>query len=279
MIDFSLRFGSLPFKLVSFASPDAIVENPNIHVHISPKFYDRVQLTWEVPLSWGSCKYNIYKSESEAGPWRLATSAPLTTTLFTDLNTKEHSKFRSMFYIVEVILPNGSLVKSKPTTWDNVRNSYPEILAREISRREWLLLRKFVGVSTIVFKRVWSGPRCPNCWEHKSEKVITERCHVCYGTSFDGGYYAPFETLLQYDVTPNSLVIGEQGKTEPNTITAWTISFPQITPFDIIYRVPDHRMYRVDAVQTTELQAVPVRQILQITDLSKDAVEFNLVDS
>jgi hypothetical protein len=36
-------------------------------------------------------------------------------------------------------------------------------------------------------------------------------------------------------------------------------------------------MYRIDAINPTELQAKTVRQMLRLTELSKDTIEYDLI--
>ena len=91
--------------------------------------------------------------------------------------------------------------------------------------------------------------------------------------SFQGGYFIGLETMMQYDPTPNNPAFGYQGRVEPNNIIAWTIDYPDINAFDIIMRIPDQKIYRVESKQTTELQTVPVRQILQLTELALEMRE------
>ncbi len=120
--------------------------------------------------------------------------------------------------------------------------------------------------------------RCPNCWNTYTEQVTQDHCKVCLGTSFNGGYFEGLETLLQYEPTPNDATLGYQGRTEANQIQAWTISYPEIDVFDVILRVPDLRLYRVDKLMDTELQTAQVRQIMVLTELDKESVEFELVN-
>ncbi len=145
-----------------------------------------------------------------------------------------------------------------------------------MTRREMILLSKFTGVKSLVFRRKVFGERCPECWDYVLEKVTKDHCKTCLGTSFNGGYFTGFETLLQYEPTPNDAVLGYQGRNEPNQIPAWTINFPDINVFDLVLRIPDWRIYRVDHVSNTELQTVQLRQMLTLTELDKESIEFEL---
>jgi hypothetical protein len=122
------------------------------------------------------------------------------------------------------------------------------------------------------------GKKCTKCWVNDIERTVNSHCPNCLGTGYKGGYLPGRSLLLQYDPTPNDAQVGYQGRVEPNEITGWTVSFPNIEYWDIILRVPDGKAYRVEQVTTTELQTVPVRQMMRLQELSKDSVEMRLLN-
>lgn len=258
-------------------NPDAI--SGNFTISIAPHWYDRANLTWTVPSDWGSITFNVFAAPTESGPFTQLNSTPLASPQFVDLKLESYSKGGRKFYIVEATFPNGKRVQSPATTWENKGTTFVNLRIKEIQRREWLLLRKFVGVETLLLRRKTYGIRCPNCYNEDTKRVNNDRCTICWGVSWVGGYHSPLSTLMQYDPTPDEVVLGYAGKLEPNQITAWTIAFPEILDLDLIYRIPDKRLYRVDKVNPTELTTKPVRQIALITELSKESIEYKLVQN
>jgi len=248
----------------------------NISATFYPAWYKSVGMEVSFPAEWGNCLYNVYRSEAEEGPYIKLNMVPLTSPFFDDLKVRAVSVFNKPFYKVEVILPDGQVVTSNPLSWTTPLNSWAHLRKTEIQRREWLLLRKFVGVKSYLFRRKTYGKRCGVCWNYVAEKVMKDNCENCAGTSFDGGYFEPYETLFQYEPTPNSPTWEYFGKLESNTIPAWTISVPQIAAFDLIFREPDASLYMVQAVATTELQTNVVRQIVQLKQLERQAPEYTL---
>lgn len=252
------------------------VETSYIQTTCYPTFYKHIVVEFNVPAEWGNCLFDVYRSETNSGPWSKITPTPITGNYFKDVTTMDFSKFMQGFYIVECILPDQRRIQGTPTTWGNKRNKWVDIRANEIQRREMLLLTKFTGVETYLFRRRHFGMRCTNCWNHEIEKVTKDHCSVCLGTSFQGGYYPGFKTLLQYEPSNSNASLGYQGRQESLVLPAWTISYPAIEVFDVVLRVPDWKLYRVDAVSKTELQATVVRQILNLTELGKESIEFDL---
>jgi hypothetical protein len=249
-----------------------------LDVKVYPVFYKQLVVEWSIPASWGAATFNVFRSQTEYGPWALLNDTPISGNHFKDLTTVEFSKFSNNFYLVDAFLPNGRVIRSFPETWINRRTSFAEIRAQEIQRRELLLLTKFTGVKSLIFRKRTFGARCTNCWDSRIEKITKDHCEVCLGTSFEGGYFPGFESLVQYDPTPNQAALSYSGKIEPNTIPAWTVSFPEINTFDLIVRLPDFKVYRVDGTQSTELQSVTVRQMLNLNELDKESIEFKLIN-
>lgn len=276
-LGFTFHFpGYFPnFRTLPLASN---IETNYLPLTIYPVFYKHNVVEWSAPDFWGNCSFDIYRSETEYGPWEKLNPTPVTGNHFKDATTQDFSKFQNGFYTVECLLPSGQRIKSAATTWQNKRTGWADLRAIEIRRRESLLLSKFTGIKTFIFRRRNFGKRCPECWNFETEQVTKDHCSTCLGTSFEGGYFNGFETLVQYDPTTNDAVLSYQGKVEQNQIPAWTIDYPEISIFDLILRVPDWKLYRVDRVFGTELQAVVVRQSMLLTELAKESIEFKLAE-
>lgn len=265
-----------PNQIVSFLR--TTTETAYVSCKASPIFYQEVVIEWSIPSKWGACSFNIYKSETEQlDSFQKINPVPVSSNFFRDTSTEDFSKFANSYYKVEVIFPDNRKIISNTFSWKNRRTSFVQLRANEIRRRENLLLNKFTGVDSVIYRKRSFGERCSNCWDFTAEKVVRDHCQVCFGTSFKGGYYEGFHTKIQYEPTPNNARKDYQGVVEQNTIPAWLIDIPEVDVFDIIYRIPDARLYRVDQVGNTELQTVVVRQILQLVELDKQSVEFKLV--
>lgn len=258
-------------------TPSTAVSN-NFTINFYPKWYDSITLDWSVPSDWGTVKFNVYHSLSLGGPYFKLNSTPLTNPYYKDKSDRAFSKYRDSYYIVEAVFPSGQTVQSPPSTSGDYGNSWVTLRQNEISRREWLILRKFVGIETYLFRKKSTGPRCPHCWNADSKRVMNDKCPYCYGTSWEGGYWDPIQTFVQYEATPNDAVSTYSGIVEPNQIRAWTINVPTMTDFDILFRKPDFRIYRIERIEPTELRTNVVRQGLVLAELSKESVEFLLQD-
>jgi len=261
------------------ASVSGAINNPYIKVKIYPSWYEQIVAEWSVPSKFGNCRFNVYFAQTEDGPFNKLNQVPINGTFLADSTTQEYSKFDHGFYLVEAILLDhgNALLRSEPATWETYQNAWVGLRSREIQRREQLLLRKFVGVQSYLFRKLSYGKRCPLCYDHRTEQIMDDHCPNCLGTSFEGGFFAPAPMLAQYETTPNSRDKTYFGKMEANQIGAWTTSLPVINSEDVLVRVGDWAMYRIDRIMTTELQANTVRQILTLTQISKGDIEYQLV--
>lgn len=250
-----------------------------ISVRVYPQWYKQATVEWSVPASWGNVIFDVYFSQVEDSDFVKINSTPITGTSFTDLTFREESKYNHGYYVVEaILLDKGNVtLRSDPVTWKTAQRDWVTLRAIEVQRREYWLLSRFGGIKSYLFRRKNYGKRCTTCWDPLTETVTRDNCPNCIGTSFEGGYFTPVSLFLQYDPTPNNLVKNYVGQDEENQIGAWTISMPDVRLGDIIIRTGGWEAYEVTRIATTELQGNVVRQMLTLTQLSKGAVEFQLV--
>lgn len=248
----------------------------DIEIKVFPSWYEFCDISWTFPKDWEDVRFNVFKSGSEEGPFIKLTSSPILENFFTEPRQTLGSMFNVDFFKVEAIFENGSRIQSRPYTWGLKRHRPVELRAREIQRREWLMLRKRFGIEVFFFKKRGYGPRCTRCWNPEIEKCMDDHCQVCFGTSFEGGYWRPIKSLMQIDPSANQVDLQDYGKMESNSGSGWTIAYPEIAPHDLIWKTDENKMFKVMQTQRTELQTTPVRQIFSFIELSKSSVEYKL---
>lgn len=248
-------------------------------VKFLPKWFDSIYLEWAVPEEWKALdpKFTVFIGNSEEGPFREVNAEPTSDPHCLVRETVDSTRFSGEFFVVQTSLSDGKLYKSQPLTIGRALPRWQHIRWSEIIRREWILLDKFAGIPSIVFRKRDYGTRCPNCWDARNEKIVKDHCEVCYGTSFVGGYYTGIKTLVQYDSTNDNRKLTYFGKFEPNGLIGWTIAYPTIQPHDIIIRLSDYRIFRVEALQNTEMMTAHLRQIMQLVELPRLSIENKLL--
>lgn len=250
-----------------------------LNLRFIPDWFKQVRIEWEVPDEWKpySPRFVVFMSESEQGPFRQLNEEPQEEPYFVAYETEVSAKFRNEFWMIQAHLDNGDIYRTTPETITQRIPRFQYIRYLEIIRREHILLDRYVGVDSIIFRRREYGPRCKHCWDFKEEKVVNDNCPHCFGTSYEGGYYRGILTKVQYDSTTDRKQYTYFGKFEPHQLVGWTLNYPTINVHDIVIRLSDYHAYRVEALQNTEMMTRPLRQIMQLTELPRVAIEQELL--
>lgn len=257
--------------------PKTIVSK-DLVVTLYPRWYKHVFVEWAVPAEWGDCTFDVFFSPNINGPYTRINNGPLSGNHLKDTDAQEYSKTNKAYYIVEATLlaSDSQKLRSAPTSWETTQTPWVQLRSQEIQRREYILLSKFTGNKAYLFRRKTYGERCPECWNTKVNKVMKDDCKTCYGTSFKGGYFDCYTTYVQYDPSPDVSMKTYFGKFEPNQTAGWTISVPEFFPDDIVIRHGKWDVHKVDQTSRTELQGNTVRQLMQLTELDKGTIEYDL---
>lgn len=256
-----------------------VYDNYLMDVKFMPDWYKYLTLEWTVPEEWRSYnpKFMVYQSESESGPFRIISGEPFSENRFVAYDTDVTAKFRNEFWVVQAVLDNGDIYKTPPMSVHTRLPKFQYLRFMDIIRRERILLDKFTGVESVIFRRREYGQRCSHCWNAHDEKMTDDNCPVCYGTSYEGGYYDGIYTKIQYDSSTDRRQYTYFGRFEPNQIAAWTVGYPTMSIRDIVIRLSDFHIFRVEALQNTEMLTMPLRQIMQLTELPVINVEYGLL--
>lgn len=255
------------------------VRSEFIDVRVYPQWFKQVTVSWSVPDNFGKTLFNVYFSQASDTGFQKLNETPIDGNFFTDTSSDTFSQENESYFIVEAMLMDkgGVTVRSKPVTWENKRRNYIELRAVEINRREYLLLSRFTGVKSWLFRKRNFGERCKTCWDPKLEKVFRDNCPDCLGTSFEGGYFTPSPLYIQIAQNGETLIRGDFGVAAPDIINAWTIAMPEIHADDIIITSGFWQAYRVENITPTLLQGQRVRQILSMRVLNKSDIEYSLI--
>lgn len=253
----------------------------NIKLTLYPSWYKDMLVSWTVPDSWAalSPEYRVYRSRTQGGSYELLTPSAISAQSFTDEKASiEASKYSHYHYYVEALLSDGRVLLSNVISPTPRMGDWQRIRKDEINRREWILLRRYTGQDSLILRRLQSGARCKHCWDDISKSIVKSKCPYCYGVSFECGYHPGLPTKIQYDATVENKAYSYLGRFEQNQLGAWTIAFPDVEATDIIVRLTDNTVYRVEQIQNTMLQGEVVRQIMRVTQLSKQDVEYELIE-
>lgn len=154
---------------------------------------------------------------------------------------------------------------------------HPE--AKAMLRKNSVVLPKFkkIGAPSLLFVRRKAGEECTRCYNPVLERREVSDCEECSGTGIIGGYHKPIELTLFDSQTLKMHRMNPEG-IERQTIQAdfWTSGVPLIESQDVLVNKFKNARYRVSAVQRVEHRNFPVAQLLQVSYLNPNEIEYRL---
>jgi hypothetical protein len=113
-------------------------------------------------------------------------------------------------------------------------NRHDYLLAKEIVRREFMLLNRYVGSQgKLLIRKTW-GTECTNCIDFGTGEPTNSNCTVCYGTGFVGGYYPAMPLLLELAPREHKeTVVEPRGTIADRSIYAKGVACPYLTSRDV----------------------------------------------
>lgn len=170
-----------------------------VDVHFTPIVERRVLVEWALEPDFvgsapGPYTFTLYWSESPTASdsdWQ-AVARVIDQPWAYDNSPKLPSKGTNFFYKVVLEDGRGITYDSQAVSGQSYWERYDWTLAREIIRKETMLMRKRAGVKGWLFKRRTFGDRC-ECASPETGQIFDPFCDSCYGTGYVGGYYTPFE--------------------------------------------------------------------------------------
>ena len=208
------------------------------------------------------------------GDWTLLAGPLANTCLCVDPERRDWNKDRNTYYRIRIKV-DGEWMYSTPEQalgeWS--RSDY--ILAREICRKEYLLMRKAGEEGLLLKRREW-GPRC-SCVDADTKEIPDARCTKCLGTGIRGGYYAGIPLpVLGTEPSGSVRSLGEAGLAHGEERSVRAVAYPLIVTDDVwVGRRSDER-WRIRAIKTVaEVRRIPLVQMLQLQLLPQSDLMYS----
>lgn len=225
-----------------------------------------ISLTWETLID--SAKYYVLveRSNSSEGPFELLTKIPIVNAYgFIDRTANRDAADRIFYYR---LIARNKIDSNDQVSSEVIQTHYdpPNHIAKYIAKQERRLLERFIGQKFILYTRKTFGKRCPICYDPVRQKSFKDHCNNCFGTTFDGGFFAPIVIYVNTNPRIESHNKTEIITTEQRGVQAWCGATPKVTPGDLlIEKERKNQRFVVDVVSHTETRDAIVHQNLQMT--------------
>lgn len=243
-----------------------------------------VQWTVLDPSEAGAYTFTLERAGAPAGPWDVVWGPAAEQYAVLDAfdqrpETLDYSRpnqltlYDRVYYRVTCTTPSGAVLRDVVETGPSTLNPRMAGYRRKLIR-DFRLSLKFNGTPTVLLKRRTWGVRCDRCVDKRTKQIVRSECRDCWGTGFEGGYWAPILTYARRSVTAPTVVNSPEQKSESNDAQIWLPDFPQMERDDVIVSLHDQRRYRVDRQVQTEVQLAGVHQVLTCQELARDHVIY-----
>ncbi len=251
---------------------------------------DSLTISWafrNTTAALGDYSITVLRSGSAAGGYEEISSAFAAdaTVEFVDSEVVLHSKWREYFYRLRVTAPDGSTTDFGSVDYKRVLagddaggvvlESLPDLVALEAIRRFDMLLQTKIGRELLVLNHRSTGQRCAECWDNLKRRRTKSKCLTCYGVGVSGGYYFPKQAWAAKVPHRASVQLTPLFEMQNNDALLWMSSRPRVVPRDLVIDA-DGRRWRVIDIQRHEKLWALTRQTVQVRELSKDQVEYDI---
>lgn len=258
-------------------------------VRVRPLTVTSAEISWTLvptdePLS--TARFTVLRSESPEGPYVDASGPMANVSSFVDkanLKAKHNTvawrvRVDDVITGISTIYPNGNPTEAFKFHPDFNKEEQPgdfrpDFIALEIARRNNLLLRRFTGRLLAYCGVRTQGPRCPMCFDGLKRRSNSSACKICFGTTFEGGFYTPVPVFIDVNPSPNVMQVANFGKIEENQTAAFMANYPLVKPNDMIVE-PTNRRWRAVQVNTVTKNRYIVQQFLQLQEIDRSDSEY-----
>ncbi len=197
---------------------------------------NRVLVEWAMEkdfLAPGPYTFVLYRGYAVNDPDGVALATTVDQPWLYDNNPIWPQKGTDVYYWVVLTDGEGRTYRSQSVSGTTYWDSYDWSLAREIIRKEHMVMRKRAGTKGWLLKRRNWGDPCPDV-DPVTGEVSGAGGPPCYGTPFLGGYYDPIEYWVIINPTQRLAKIdNDQGLITQIIETVRALAYPIPEPRDV----------------------------------------------
>lgn len=194
-----------------------------------------------------------------------------------DPEPRQFAKIPLSAYRVRLATPLGEYF-SDPVLALGSWNRHDYLIARDVVRREYLRLTRYVGSrGSHLARRSW-GTKCPRCTDFHTGMVADSNCNVCYGTGFVGGYYLPITLWVEQGTVEIREKHDESAGVRADTVqTARAVAFPYLVSKDVWVNDETDARWSIESKRVlAELRGVPLVLGIELRLFEPSSVAYEI---
>ena len=230
------------------------------------------------PIPVGTPEFYVEYANDSGGEWeRLNPDMPEVNTCVYIDTEKGRCGYDSGYYRV-VMSVGGEEFNSKPEPVYGLWNRYDWRIAREVVRKEYLRLKKYVGSFGYLLPRREHGPKCTECIDFDTGESVSSNCSICYGTGFIGGYYdgIPYYVDLSGTASAKDVQI-PFGSVDNRKRVVRSVAYPMISTYDMWVDADSNTRYIVRQIEhAVARKGRPLIYVCEFRELPGNAPEYQV---
>lgn len=167
------------------------------------------------------------------------------------IDASDKSGVPSWWYRIRVRTSEDKFFLSEEISAGDTWDKRDWLIANRIIKKEMLLLRKRSGQDGVLLKRRAFGLPCPKCLDPATGEPTNSHCDVCFGTGFEGGYYAPLSCWVATEPNVWTSKVGQLGHEIELVEQVRALASPPPCPNDIWISDKTGQCFRVGSAVAT----------------------------
>lgn len=233
----------------------------------------------------GRYAFTVHRAGSPTGPWvRLASDADgycyvdrfneggRTDEIYRRPN--QLALHRAFYYRVEARAPDGERAEAVGVVGPDLDRVSARQWRKEVYDLHKML--RYNGRAAAILKRRSWGARCSKCTDPVLRDATRSTCKTCYGTGFDGGYWAPVRVAVRRHAEQR---VSEDGAGPRSDGTAAQILMPHapvVEKSDVVVFLDDNARFRVEGFARPLVTTSHSRQIVSVAEIERGHILYTI---
>lgn len=234
------------------------------HVHILPAYSSKTAVVqWEVDPSIKDAEFYIYKKQDGGQAWKLLNDAPIYGQVYLDTDFYSSNKIDVPHYRILAIHGGKEYESDQIALYSHLRRREFGIIKKIIMTK--FLQAKHDGIPVLYYPAIKSGLVSLNIdpvtgMRQASSCSGENEENKDYGTYYQGGYCAPFITLVRLLGSKlQRQTLTEVGTWDESTQNIEILPYPPVRVGDMIVDVSTDKRYLINEnIKPSEFKGIPV---------------------